>query len=205
MPRLKEDWRKQLEAARQARQPRGRPKKPKEAWEQQEKRKPGRPKGATTPEQAKAYELKHDSRNVSELSELQLGDHEIALYINKPLEYVQQNFRYDIDLHQLKGKIRLLAAQWRKAMEGNSNMLIWLGKHYLGQRDENHLTTIEPEIRMLFTQIERLENDRAKLLERPVYKSEFDIIPMHKTESAESAESGDQESDSSGRDLCVLP
>jgi len=34
-----------------------------------------------------------------------------------------------------KGKMSLRRAQWKKAMEGNTTMLIWLGKQYLNQRE----------------------------------------------------------------------
>ena len=34
-----------------------------------------------------------------------------------------------------KGKMSLRRAQWKKAMEGNVTMLIWLGKQYLNQRE----------------------------------------------------------------------
>ena len=34
-----------------------------------------------------------------------------------------------------KQKIQLREKQWEVAMEGNVQMLIWLGKQYLGQKD----------------------------------------------------------------------
>lgn len=35
------------------------------------------------------------------------------------------------------GKVSLRRAQWKKGVEeGNTTMLIWLGKQYLGQRDK---------------------------------------------------------------------
>ena len=34
------------------------------------------------------------------------------------------------------GKMRLRKAQYRKALEGNPVMLIWLGKNVLGQKDD---------------------------------------------------------------------
>lgn len=39
-----------------------------------------------------------------------------------------------------KGRMSLRRHQWRALEEGNSTMLVWLGKQYLGQRDKNELT-----------------------------------------------------------------
>jgi len=38
-----------------------------------------------------------------------------------------------------KGRSRLRAAQFKAAMEGNSTMLVWAGKQYLGQSDKTEV------------------------------------------------------------------
>lgn len=44
------------------------------------------------------------------------------------------------DAGESNGKASLRRAQWVKAVkEGNTTMQIWLGKQYLGQKDQNHL------------------------------------------------------------------
>lgn len=116
--------------------------------------------------------LAKDRKKVIELSELQMQDHDIAAYIGRPLEQVKKIFRYDVDLSRLKGQVKLLKAQFDKALSGNTNMLIWLGKHYLNQREDVHLNTLEPECRLLFEQIERLSYERNQLLSKPYYDSE---------------------------------
>ena len=138
-------------------------------------------------EKVKKKEKDLERSHVNELSELQVSDHDIALYINKDLDYLKEKYRYDVDLHRLKGQVRLLKAQFQKALEGNSNMLVWLGKHYLGQRDDMRVNSIEPEVRMLFSKIERLEYERTELLNKPYYDKEresddriTDIIPKYK-------------------------
>lgn len=176
------------------RRPVGRPRKAPEAYDNPFKRKRGRPKKIH--DQRTLYEMQEKERNkekdlershVNELSELQVSDHDIALYINKDLDYLKEKYRYDVDLHRLKGQVRLLKAQFQKALEGNSNMLVWLGKHYLGQRDDMRVNSIEPEVRMLFSKIERLEYERTELLNKPYYDKEresddriTDIIPKYK-------------------------
>lgn len=43
------------------------------------------------------------------------------------------------DLGQGNGQASLRRMQWVTAKGGNVTMQIWLGKQYLGQRDQNHL------------------------------------------------------------------
>lgn len=42
---------------------------------------------------------------------------------------------------RMKGRISVRRKQFQLAMEGNPTMLIWLGKQYLGQRDNMELTS----------------------------------------------------------------
>jgi hypothetical protein len=161
------------------------------------KRKRGRPRKVIPEPSLEDLSLAEEERvalerkHVQELSELQVSDHQIALYINRDIQYVVDRFRYDADLHRLRGQIRLLKAQFDKAIvEGNCNMQIWLGKHYLGQRDDVRLTSVEPEIRALFSQVEKLSYDRDELLKKPYYDKEkeekpaIDIVPKYKTTTA---------------------
>lgn len=46
------------------------------------------------------------------------------------------NFADIQERHSAEGKASLRRAQWQKAQAGNPTMLIWLGKQYLGQRDQ---------------------------------------------------------------------
>ncbi len=41
-----------------------------------------------------------------------------------------------IKAHSQGGKATLRRAQWKAAMGGSNSMLIWLGKQYLGQKDQ---------------------------------------------------------------------
>jgi len=46
-------------------------------------------------------------------------------------------------------KIRLRQMQWKAAENGNTSMLIWLGKQYLGQTDRNDMSiggTVSPRL-----------------------------------------------------------
>ena len=50
-------------------------------------------------------------------------------------EYIKQ--------HQNGGKMSLRRAQWKSAEGGNVTMQIWLGKQWLGQRDQQEVTISE--------------------------------------------------------------
>lgn len=42
------------------------------------------------------------------------------------------------------GRCSLRRSQWKKALEGNPTMLIWMGKQVLGQKDQIETTVTEP-------------------------------------------------------------
>lgn len=42
------------------------------------------------------------------------------------------------------GRCSLRRSQWKKALEGNPTMLIWMGKQVLGQKDQIETTAVEP-------------------------------------------------------------
>ena len=53
--------------------------------------------------------------------------------------------------------------QYKKAMEGNATMPIWLGKHYLDQKDSVQvMNTTEPEVRKLLNQWSYDEKTRSR-------------------------------------------
>lgn len=47
-----------------------------------------------------------------------------------------------------KGKISLRRRQMQAALDGNTTMLIWLGKQYLGQADKQEIEHTEQEIKL---------------------------------------------------------
>ena len=44
-----------------------------------------------------------------------------------------------------EGRATLRRYQWQAAAKGNTSMLIWLGKQYLGQTDKSETTNLTPE------------------------------------------------------------
>lgn len=111
------------------------------------KRKAGRPR------------LKLDERQIKELASIQCTHKEIAAVMGCDEDTIRNNYSALINASREGGKSSLRRAQWKKAVvDGNPAMLIWLGKHYLEQRDEVHLTsTNEPEVKKLMAKIESMQ------------------------------------------------
>lgn len=60
---------------------------------------------------------------------------------------------------RMSGDNLLRAAQYKAAMEGNTTMLIWLGKQRLGQSDKNELTGKDGG-RLVIEVVRREHNDQ---------------------------------------------
>ena len=78
---------------------------------------------------------------VRKLASIQCTDEEIAAGIGCSQDTLARGRKREPDLDaaildgRANGRMSLRRAQYRKAMEGNPAMLIWLGKQVLGQRE----------------------------------------------------------------------
>ena len=91
-----------------------------------------------------------DERQIKELAKIQCTMTEIAAVMGCSVDTLERNFAETIKIGRECGKESLRKAQWKKAVEeGHPSMLIWLGKFYLGQKEEFALTSSEPEVRQL--------------------------------------------------------
>lgn len=61
-------------------------------------------------------------------------------------ELFQCTFLEAIKKHGGTGKVSLRRAQWAAALKGNSALLIWLGKQWLGQMDRADIEISQPVI-----------------------------------------------------------
>jgi hypothetical protein len=93
--------------------------------------------------------LELDERQIHALAEIQCTMIEIASVMGCSVDTLERRFADVIKNGRESGKSSLRRMQFKKAMEGNPTMLIWLGKHYLGQKEEVRLSTNEPEVRRL--------------------------------------------------------
>ena len=85
--------------------------------------------------------LEFDYNEVKKLGELQCTYTEVAAFFDCSIETVKRRLADDEQFCAAykngieNGKMSLRRHQWRAAQKGNTTMLIWLGKQYLGQRD----------------------------------------------------------------------
>lgn len=99
-----------------------------------------------------------DRRQIKELAKIQCTLPEIAAVMGCHKSLLEKKHLDIISEGRDIGKSSLRRAQFQKALEGNPAMLVWLGKHYLDQKESvqiigNH----EPEVRKL---LQRWEDGR---------------------------------------------
>lgn len=102
----------------------------------------GLPKQGTQGEGGGRPRFVIDYDSVEKLASLQCTQTEIASYLGCSVDTLQADEKFSgiYKAGMDKGRMSLRRHQWRALEEGNSTMLVWLGKQYLGQRDKNELT-----------------------------------------------------------------
>jgi hypothetical protein len=91
-----------------------------------------------------------DVEQIRTLASIQCTMKEIAAVMRVNVDTLHDNYSEIIKEAQEAGKESLRRAQWKKAVdEGHPTMLIWLGKFYLGQKEEMNIVSTEPEVRAL--------------------------------------------------------
>lgn len=86
-----------------------------------------------------------DEDGVFKLAKLHCTNTEIAAYFDCDEKTIRRRFAETLAKGRERGKITLRRAQLRKAIrDGNTTMLIWLGKQMLGQSDKI-MNVEEPE------------------------------------------------------------
>jgi|TARA_Y100000361_G_C11091504_1_gene306672 hypothetical protein len=95
-----------------------------------EKRKRGRPK------------LDIDSDKVEMLASFGCSTVEIAKLHNCDEHTIRKRFKEELERGRESMKIKLRQLQWKQAENGNTSLLIFLGKQYLGQSDRNELELV---------------------------------------------------------------
>lgn len=73
------------------------------------------------------------------LAKLHCTHEEIAAVTGVSTKTLQRRYVHLIEKGREEGKASLRRMQFKKAMEGNPTMLIWLGKQHLGQADEQRV------------------------------------------------------------------
>ncbi len=81
-----------------------------------------------------------DEVEVEKLAAMFCSLEEIASFFNVNISTIQRRFAQAIDRGRNKGKISLKRKQYLVAMDGNVQMLIWLGKQHLDQKDKKEVS-----------------------------------------------------------------
>lgn len=96
-----------------------------------------------------------NKRQILELAKIQCTLSEIAAVMDCSPDTISDNYSSLIKKGREIGKESLRRAQWNKGVkEGNTQMLIWLGRFHLGQKEEMVLNSSEPEVRELLNKWE---------------------------------------------------
>lgn len=90
-----------------------------------------------------------DERQIRELAALGCSMVEIGIVMGAHADTIRDNYSAAMSEGRENGKISLRRAQMKLALDGNAQMLIWLGRFYLNQREEINFTSSEPDVRAL--------------------------------------------------------
>lgn len=93
-----------------------------------------------------------DWKKVEALCQIQCSQEEIATVMEVHIDTlcIASKKEYGITFSDLfkrwreGGRCSLRRSQWKKALEGNPAMLIWMGKQVLGQKDQVDYREVEP-------------------------------------------------------------
>lgn len=154
------------------------------------KRSVGRPRNNVDPEQ------------VRRLAMINCSYAEMAAVLNCDESYLTKNFSQVIKDGREQGTMSLKRAQWTSAMKGNTQMLIWLGKNRLGQKDKTETVHrfADPYAAMSDEELE-LEERKFRALEAPKPTSRaLTPISNHEVIDIGPAIAPDEGSDSTGTD-----
>jgi hypothetical protein len=105
------------------------------------------------------------------------------------------------------GKKSLRRMQFESATKGNVTMQIWLGKQYLGQRDNlDQRINTEVQIRADLSKLDDAELDEYTRLARKIYSQTIDVAPAGLTAAPdEQVSTGDQTHEREGELPQIAP
>lgn len=89
---------------------------------------------------------KIDPALIEKLASIGCSVEEIASQLNVGSATLYRRYDSAIKKGHLLRNITVRQMQWLAAMTGNTTMLIWLGKQYLGQTDKQDIQTNKPEL-----------------------------------------------------------
>lgn len=92
-----------------------------------------------------------DERQIRELARIHCTMEEIAAVMGCSVDTLERRFADTIKEERNFGKSSLRRWQFKAASGGNSALLIWLGKQYLGQRDKEDIDLNSKDIKIVIS------------------------------------------------------
>ena len=86
--------------------------------------------------------IKPDPDKIQMLASFGCSIIEIAKYFKVDESTVRKNYQDELETGRESLKVKLRQLQWDHAARGNTALLIWLGKQYLGQTDRKEIDLI---------------------------------------------------------------
>ena len=86
--------------------------------------------------------IKPDPDKIQMLASFGCSIIEIAKYFKVDESTVRKNYKDELETGRESLKVKLRQLQWDHAARGNTALLIWLGKQYLGQTDRKEIDLI---------------------------------------------------------------
>lgn len=79
-----------------------------------------------------------DEEMIGRLASIHCSVDEIALIMGCGRDTIYRNYMEIVEQGRAKGKMGLRRRQWEVAQDGNPTMLVWLGKNWLNQTDQQN-------------------------------------------------------------------
>ena len=110
-----------------------------------------------------------DPKQVETLASIQCTLTEMAAVLDCSVRTLQRRFGAVIERGREGGRASLKRLQWKAAAEGNTRMLIWLGKQHLGQT-EKFTQAIRQDVHHTYD-LTILSDDELEILEKLAEKA----------------------------------
>jgi len=90
-----------------------------------------------------------EPEQVRKLAAIHCTVDEMADIMGCSRDTIYRNYKNELDMGRAEGKMSLRAEQIKAARNGSGLMLVWLGKQYLGQTDQQQIAIVDEEEKRL--------------------------------------------------------
>ena len=104
-----------------------------------------------------------DAQQVEQLAAMHCTNEDIAAFFGCSRHTIWRGFATNLALGKHKGRTKLRQLQWKSAEAGNVQMLIWLGKQYLGQKEKAE-TEVPEGIDVVITYADKKKSENKEVI-----------------------------------------